>query len=116
MNEWSYLYTFIQSNLLEIPIFLYFYMKLRSQHRGRPLLIVSFANSLTHPLVFFGFMGWGWSYLTSILWAEAFAIVSETVLHSYFGRLPLSQAFHASLLANFFSWQVAPIVTFWVVF
>ena len=108
--NWQYALTFLQSSCLEIPIYFLFYrrqMKLREV-----VLLVTFANAFTHPWVFFGFMGSGWSYLVSVLVAESFAVGGETLLHGAGARLDFRLTFAAALIANLFSWQVAPILTY----
>lgn len=108
--NWQYVLTFLQSSCLEVPIYYFFY---RRQMKFREVLIlVTLANCFTHPWVFFGFMGSGWSYLISVIAAESFAVGGETILHGAAGRLSFRQTFVAALLANLFSWQVAPILTY----
>ena len=107
---WDYLYAFAQSSTLEVPIYFLFY-------RGRltfaqTFLVVTIANAFTHPWVFFGFMGSGWTYLVSVLAAETFAVGGETVLHAWSTQLPWPRTFAAATVANLFSWQVAPLLTY----
>lgn len=110
----DYFYTTVQSNLLEIPIYYMFYR--RTLSLKRTALITTFANAVTHPWVFFGFMGVGLSYFTSVLLAESFAVLAEAPLHSYAGRLMLRRTFWAALAANLFSWQLAPALTYFLFF
>lgn len=111
---WDYLYTFAQSSTLEVPIYFLFYRSRLTL--GRTFLIVTLANSFTHPWVFFGFMGSGWTYLVSVLVAESFAVGGETCLHSWSGHLPPWRTFAAAWFANLFSWQIAPLLTYAVFF
>lgn len=112
-NPLPYLYVFLQTNLLEFPIYYYFYRK-----RCRTSEILTFTllvNLVTHPIVFFGFMASHQSYLASILEAESFAIVAEGLLGLYFlkkGSIPARTTFSASFFANLFSWQIAPLLTY----
>jgi hypothetical protein len=108
--NWQYVLTFLQSSSLEIPIYYSFYRRQLKLHEV--ILLVTLANSFTHPWVFFGFMGSGWSYLVSVIAAESFAVGGETILHGIGGRLDFRRTFCAALLANLFSWQVAPIFTY----
>lgn len=107
---WHYLYTFAQTNFLELP---FYYLVLRRRVDFRTcLLVVTFGNLLTHPLVFFGFLGSSRSYFASTLSAEVFAPVVEAIVIALATRASWKQAFGASLLSNFISWQIAPIVTY----
>ena len=112
--NFEYVYTFMQSNLLEVPVYWLFYRKRLGI--GRTLLLVTLANAVTHPLVFFGFMGSRLSFLTSIVLAEIFAVVAETLLDRTFAQIPLGLAFVAALAANLFSWQLAPILSYFIFF
>lgn len=108
----NYCYIFIQSNLIECAVYGLFYRDRLSWSRAS--LLTTLANSITHPIVFFGFMSAHFTYLSSILLAETFAVVAETFLHARFGRLPWALAFRASLTANLTSWQIAPILTYFL--
>ena len=69
-------------------------------------------NLVTHPIVFFGFMSSRLPYVWAVPLAEVFAVVSEMFLYYFFLRgLTFRRAFVASLVANLFSWQVAPVMT-----
>lgn len=112
MNPLPYLYIFFQSNLLEIPIYWFFYKKFAG---GRKTIsLVTYTNLMTHPIVFFGFFSSGLSYIQATLCAELFAIVTEALVH--WGVLrnetTFRKTFDASLLANLVSWQVAPLITY----
>ncbi len=56
------------------------------------------------------------NYIENILIAEAFAIIAETFIHSWATKMPIRQAFAASLVANIVSWQVAPLLTYLLFF
>jgi hypothetical protein len=117
----DYLYTFFQTNILEVIIFYLFYsivfFKKNSIHNfGKTALLTHFGNCVTHPIVFFGFMGIKMTYLKSVLIAEVFAFLTEGLLHFYFGKIPFKKAMSASLLANFFSWQIEPIISYFLFF
>ncbi|MBO9668058.1 MAG: hypothetical protein J7501_14750 [Bdellovibrio sp.] len=114
MDKLSYLYIFLQSNLIEVFVYYIFYRKLMSF--GTNTALVSFSNSLTHPIVVFGFMTSGMSYLKSVLVAEAFAIIAEGLLHGYFGKISYRRTFLASSIANLASWQLAPLITYFIFF
>lgn len=106
----SYLLTFFISSTLEVPVYALGYRKYLSFLRS--FLLVTLANLITHPPVFFGFMSSRWPYLWSVLAAETFAIVVEGCLHFFFVKpLTLNRALSFALLANLFSWQIAPIFT-----
>ncbi len=114
MNKLDYIYIFMQSNLIEVFVYFIFYRKVLSF--GKTFGLVTFSNSITHPIVFFGFMAAGWSYLKATLFAEIFAIVGEALLHGYFGKLPYRRTWAASTLSNLLSWQLAPILTYFLFF
>lgn len=109
----SYLYLFLQSNLLEWPLYLPFLV-----WRGRGLrwfeaaVVITLMNAVTHPLVFFGFMNLPLSYLQNILLAESFAILSEGLFLAWFLRERRLATLAVSALANLLSWQWAPILTY----
>ncbi len=105
----DYFYTFLQSNFIE-ALFVVVYLR-KFNKPEKLLFFVSFMNSLTHPWVFFGWMGLPQSYLANILCAEAFAIIVEGFLYRHFLKLKLSQAFFISVTANLISWQIGPILT-----
>jgi hypothetical protein len=112
LMNWHYLYIFLQSNALEIPVFYLFYRGLFSLKRTA--MITTASNLITHPVVLFGFLASGFSILHSIVWAEIFAVVSESFLHRhYLKQKPLSRFIFASLAANLVSWQFGPVLTYW---
>jgi hypothetical protein len=108
----TYFYLFLQSNLLEVPVYYLFLRRKPGMGFLYCLAFVTFMNSLTHPVVFFGLMSLPFSYLANILIAEAFAIGSETLFLRFLLRSGWSRAFAASLLANLVSWQLAPMLTY----
>ncbi len=110
--NWGYAYVFWQSSLLETGIYFLFYRQKMSFKKC--FFLVTLANAITHPIVFFGFMASSNSYLISILTAEVFAICGETALHMYGGRLSFRRALAAASAANLFSWQTAPMITYWI--
>lgn len=106
----AYLYIFLQSNLLEVPVYYLFFRKQKSLFQT--LLLVTAINSLTHPVVFFVIMNFKLTYLTNILLAETFAIVAETLfLHKVCG-FDGWNSFRAAFYANLVSWQLAPMLTY----
>ncbi len=110
MISLAYLYIFLQSNILEIPIYwLCFRKKLSFKSTA---ISVTAINSLTHPIVFFVFMNFHQSYLQNILLAEAFAISTEALFFSRVLKLSWPSAIFASVLANLISWQLAPMLTY----
>lgn len=111
----SYLYLFLQSNLLEWPV----YLPLLMWRRGRftalqAIVIVTAMNAVTHPFVFFGIMNLKLTYLQNILLAESFAIVTEGIFLRWLLRDSVASAMTMSLCANLLSWQWAPILTYLV--
>ncbi len=111
----SYLYVFLQSNLLEIaPYYVLLPRGQRGWGLGQMLVLITLLNSLTHPIVFFGIMNLRFSFLTNILLAEGFAIVSETILLARALGLSWRSTVVASLVANLLSWQLAPALTYLV--
>lgn len=110
----DYIYIFLQSNLIEVFIYYLFYRQQRNL--GNVFVLTTLSNSITHPIVFFGFMKSGLSYMASIWMAEAFAVLAETFLHGYFGKLSYRRTGWASLASNLVSWQIAPILTYYIIF
>lgn len=114
----SYLYLFLQSNLLELPIYLWLshWPSPRSGKSPGPwprlAILVTIMNSMTHPIVFFCIMNLPLPYLVNILLAEAFAIFVEAILLVRRVGIPIGTSLLASFLANFLSWQLAPMFTF----
>ncbi len=109
----AYIYIFLQSNLLEVPIYYLFFRKQKSLFQT--LLLVTAINSLTHPIVFFVIMNFKLTYLTNILLAEAFAIVAETLFFHKVCQFEFGRSFRAALWANLVSWQLAPMITYFLV-
>lgn len=107
---WHYLYIFLQSNLLEVPIYYLFYR--HSQNFYRSTVSTTVMNSMTHPLVYFGFMNLSMTYLNKIILAEGFAIISETFFYHRYLKINMKYTFFAALIANVASWQFAPILTY----
>jgi hypothetical protein len=113
----TYLFLFWQSNLLEWPIYL---SKFSDKSAGLPknwrwwksALFITVMNSMTHPIVFFGFMNLPLPYLANILLAEVFAITAETFILKKFLRMTWWSSLLTSLLANLLSWQIAPMLTY----
>lgn len=109
----AYLYIFLQSNLLEVPIYYLFFRKQKSIFQT--LLLVTAINSLTHPIVFFGIMNLSGTYLNNILFAETFAILAETLFFYKVCGFAKGKSFRAAFYANFVSWQVAPMITYYLI-
>ncbi len=109
----TYLYVFLQSAGLE-AIYLRLVIRKRPEHLWKKVFLI---NSITHPLVVFGFMSDGWfTNISAIALAESFAVLSETALIKImFKNLTKSQAFVLSLSANLISWQLAPYLTYFTV-
>lgn len=121
MEKLSYFYIFLQSSTIEVFVYFMFYRGLLSQRNwsgnksfGFTFVLTTLANTITHPIVFFVIMASRQSYLEAILLAEGFAFLAETFLHAYFGKLPLKTTWKASLTANLVSWQLAPIITYFL--
>lgn len=109
----SYFYVFLQSNLLELPVYL---AALAAFGYGRGAIeraaFATAMNSLTHPIVFFVIMSLKASFLTCILTAEGFAIGAECAMLVLVAGLPLGRALVVSLAANLVSWQIGAMLTF----
>lgn len=111
----SYLSIFLQSNLLELPIYLSFFAQQKKLFRWPwVVLFVTMMNAVTHPVVFFGIMNLPLTYLQTILLAETFAIVAEAMLLKWLLKNHFAMCLLASLLANLLSWQLGPILTYLV--
>ena len=108
-----YLYTFLQSNLLEWCIYFPLLARLRPTWSWLDrALFVTALNGLTHPIVFFFIMNLKLPYLANIVIAETFAVVVEGLLLCFLLRAKFSKALLASLIANLISWQLAPMLTY----
>lgn len=105
-----YLYIFLQSNLLEVPFYYFFYKK--DFDLKKILTTTTAINSLTHPIVFFVIMNLKNTYLTNILFAEFFAVITESLFFYFFLNRSYKKAFMASFIANLISWQLAPMMTY----
>ena len=121
--NWHYLYVFAQSNLVEVLFLIFFYGFKRYAFSGEAFkglihiaLVVTVANSITHPIVVFLIVRGPWSYLTGILAAETFAFAAEVFLHQPVNHQPLARRMAGSLLANLLSWQAGPVLTALVFF
>lgn len=110
--SWTYLYIFLQSNLLEVPFYHLFFKK--SQTPFETLTYSTAINSLTHPIVFFVIMNLQGTYLENILLAESFAILAETLFFAKILKKGFLRSFFAALVANLVSWQVAPMMTYYL--
>ena len=53
-------------------------------------------------------------YILTILMAEVFAIVVEFALHDRYVKTKSLNVLIASLIANLVSWQLAPLLTYFV--
>ena len=112
--NFDYTLIFLQSNALELPFVGYSYRR-AGIALGTALLATTFANLITHPVVFFGFMNSGLSYAVATSFAELFAVCTEAVLHDVYLRklaqLSFLRCLATSACANLVSWQIAPLFT-----
>ena len=112
-QKMNYLQIYWQSNLLEMPIYLLF---IKTTKKERPwwqnFIFISGINSITHPIVFFGIMNFHLNYLQNIFIAESFAIITDAFILWWILENELFFCFTASLLANFMSWQLSPMITY----
>jgi hypothetical protein len=112
MLGFSYVLTFLLSSTLEVPVYAFAYRSRLSF--AKVFGIVTLANLVTHPLVFFGFMSSRWPYLWAVLGAELFAILAESFIHrACIPGISLKRTLHAAFWANIVSWQVAPMITWY---
>ena len=87
------------------------------KHLWTSVCITTFANAITHPIVFFILLSSGsrLNWLSGILLAEAFAVVMEVIIHGYALRPSTKRAWlvlaTGSLIANLVSWEFGPILT-----
>lgn len=111
--SWHYLYTFFQSNGVEVLFLIFFYpvggRLLKS--RWDTALVVSLANSITHPVVLFLILKGPFTYLWGVLLAESFAVISEVFIHRHFLGVTWKRACIGSLIANLLSWQLGALLT-----
>ncbi len=108
----SYFYVFLQSNLLELPVYFWLWRKVPGKKWPEGLALFTGMNAVTHPLVFFVLLSLPISFLDGILLAEAVAIGAEAIFLLWFTGLGLRRCLGASVLANLVSWQVAPALTY----
>lgn len=110
MLSFSYVFTFLLSSTLEVPVYAVGYRNRMAFFRI--FLLVTLANLFTHPIVFFGFMSSKWPYLWAVLGAETFAVVAESVLDfAFVPGVSFRRALACGFLANLVSWQLAPMIT-----
>ncbi|MGE3682219.1 MAG: hypothetical protein AB7G93_10865 [Bdellovibrionales bacterium] len=102
---------FLQSNVLEWPVYL---PALRHMPRWRGCLFITSMNAITHPIVFHILMRLPFSRLQNILVAEAFAISAETLILWRYGGWRWPKAAVIALIANLLSWQLGPVLTYFV--
>ena len=106
----TYLQLFLQNYLLECCILLPCFYK---KGVARVLTVALLANAVTHPLVVFGFLGVsGLTLAKSLLAAEAFAVGFEAVAYHYTVPVRWWAAIGVSLLANLFSWEIGPRLSY----
>jgi hypothetical protein len=109
----EYCQIFLQSNLLEFPVYLCFFKFYKfewSLLQGS--IFTTGMNLITHPIVYFTIMNMKMSYLHNILLAELFAIVAETFILFFSLKRNLFPCLLASVLANLTSWQLSPMLTY----
>ena len=102
MSAWFV--AFVVTVLVEVPVCLVLFRDDEVLARWPPWKILSIftvASFITHPFVWFSFPAWGhhfgWSYLETCLWAEAYAVAVEALYFSWWG---LKRVWLVSLLAN----------------
>ena len=103
---------FLQSNLLELPIYLWLWRKVPGKGWPEGAALFTGMNAVSHPLVFFVLLSLPLNFLEGILLAEAVAIGAEAIFLLWFTGLGWGRCLGASVLANLLSWQLAPIFTF----
>jgi phosphotransferase system glucose/maltose/N-acetylglucosamine-specific IIC component len=109
----NYLYTFLQSNILEWCIYLPLLRTVRPSWSWlERAMFVTAMNGITHPVVFFFLMNMKLPYLANIMIAETFAVVAEALILCSLLKTTRTQAWSASLIANLISWQLAPMLTY----
>lgn len=106
----SYFLIFLQSNLLELPVAIPFVMRRNTFFTS--LVLTTCLNAVTHPIIFFFVMNLKMTFLFNILAAETFAILSEAFCYRIITRESVGLCLLISLCANFFSWQISPMITF----
>lgn len=114
----TYFYTWLQSNILEWIIYLpALHFLSKTQKNSANWLFITLCNAITHPIVFFGFMASLLTLKSSILFAEAFAVLGESLLIFYFYPLRINfwKILGIALLANLVSWQLAPYCTYMII-
>lgn len=107
----NYFLIFFQSNLLEMPIYVPFLIK-KEAGAFRAITLVTGMNAITHPMVFFFIMNLKMPYLFNILCAESFAILVEGIMIKKITGEKILKCLFTSVLANFLSWQLSPMITY----
>lgn len=110
----TYFYVYLQSNLLEVPA--YHWGLGEKKQSLETLALCTFMNSLTHPIVFFLIMNLPLTYLQNTLFAESFAIFSETFIMHRVLKRGFLKTLLVSTFANLVSWQLAPMLSYGLFF
>jgi len=106
----NYFLVFLQSNILEFPVFLPYLMRERTLFQS--MALVTCLNAITHPIVFFFIMNLKMTFLFNILAAETFAVLAEAYAMSKITGDQYRTSLVISFCANFLSWQLSPMITF----
>lgn len=115
----DYLTVFALVLALEIPLVWYRGVSSKARLSWEPkgllkiALLVTLANSLTHPLVFFGFMASGKPYLWAVLGGQAFAVCIKCLVYFSTVRAPLANTAAIAFWSSLVSWQIAPVILYW---
>jgi hypothetical protein len=113
--NYDYLYTLIQSASLELAAYLILMpIFITSSHRLKIVEAILPMNAITHAIFFFLIMGLPINFLSNILIGEILVIIVEALMLRKLFLLNLSRALILSTLANLVSWQLGPILTYWI--
>jgi len=109
--NWAYLYTFVQTNLLEWPFYAWALGITQGRWLGTTASVLAL-NAFTHPLVFFLIMSRHAPLLENIVLAECFAFGFEIWACVFFLGLSWRRALLGAGLGNLASWQFGPRLTY----
>ena len=94
MNWQLWLYAFLITQVIEVPIWLVAGCRLGA---SRMILLALGSSAITHPIVWFAFPWETWPYLPTAILAETFAVLVEAHFAKWLG---VSNPWLWSILAN----------------
>ena len=106
----TYFQLFLQTFVLEWVVLLFIFHRIGFWEKT---LVILLANGLTHPLIVFGILRLpDFPLLNLVLAAELVAVLLEALIYRYLLRISWGTALLGSLLANLFSWEMGPRLSY----